>query len=230
MFLRAFENWARNVVVIGTLAGSPYTRFFGCECCYHGNGKREKTRKRRAKWGVRQLLSTCKNVAVRVFPSVEKLREQHQIWRYLESPVIAEGEDGYQYSMTAFCSECKRVRVAKGVRAEARLLKVAWRYRDGSLALSKVSEETWAEVVEWADRRGERWGQMWGMREGWRVWRARRIQARLAEWEMEEELARMQIDAEITDVASEESANSGCEEESVLVESHELVGIYFGRR
>ena len=43
-------------------------------------------------------------------------------------------------------------------------------------------------------------------------------------------LATMQIDAVITDVTSEESANPGCEEESVLVESHEVVGIYFGRR
>ena len=49
-------------------------------------------------------------------------------------------------------------------------------------------------------------------------------------WMLEEKLAKMQIDAEITDVTSEESANPGCEEESVLIESHEVVGIYFGRR
>ena len=75
MLLRAFENWARNVVVRGTLAGSPYTRFFGCEWCYHGNDKREN---RRAKWGVRKLLNTyCRNVVVRGFPSVDKVREQY---------------------------------------------------------------------------------------------------------------------------------------------------------
>ena len=49
-------------------------------------------------------------------------------------------------------------------------------------------------------------------------------------WMLEEKLAKMQIDAVITDVASEESANPGCEEENVLVESHLVVGIYFGRR
>ena len=49
-------------------------------------------------------------------------------------------------------------------------------------------------------------------------------------WMLEEKLAKMQIDAEITDVTSEESANPGCEEESVPVESHSVVGIYFGRR
>ena len=49
-------------------------------------------------------------------------------------------------------------------------------------------------------------------------------------WMLEEKLAKMQIDAVITDVTSEESANPGCEEESVLVESHSVVGIYFGRR
>ena len=49
-------------------------------------------------------------------------------------------------------------------------------------------------------------------------------------WMLEEKLAKMQIDAVITDVTSEESANSGCEEENVLVESHLVVGIYFGRR
>ena len=47
---------------------------------------------------------------------------------------------------------------------------------------------------------------------------------------LEEKLAKMQIDAVITDVTSEESANPGCEEENVLVESHLVVGIYFGRR
>ena len=49
-------------------------------------------------------------------------------------------------------------------------------------------------------------------------------------WMLEEKLAKMQIDAVITDVTSEESANPGCEEENVLVESHLVVGIYFGRR
>ena len=49
-------------------------------------------------------------------------------------------------------------------------------------------------------------------------------------WMVEEKLAKMQIDAVITDVTSEESANPGCEEESVRVESHLVVGIYFGRR
>ena len=47
---------------------------------------------------------------------------------------------------------------------------------------------------------------------------------------LEVKLAKMQIDAVITDVTSEESANLGCEEENVLVESHLVVGIYFGRR
>ena len=47
---------------------------------------------------------------------------------------------------------------------------------------------------------------------------------------LEEKLAKMQIDAVITHVTSEESANPGCEEESVLVDSYEVVGIYFGRR
>ena len=36
-------------------------------------------------------------------------------------------------------------------------------------------------------------------------------------------LAKMQIDAVITDVTSEERANPGCEEESVLVDSHSVV-------
>ena len=49
-------------------------------------------------------------------------------------------------------------------------------------------------------------------------------------WMLEVKLATMQIDAVITDVTSEESANPGCEEESVLVDSYEVVGIYFGRR
>jgi len=167
MYLRAFENWARNVIVLGTLAGSPYTRFFGCEWCFHGHGKCEKTRKKRAaKWGVRQRLRENKNVVVRVFPSVDKVREQDQIWRYLDCPAISEDEDGYRYSMTAYCSECKRGRVARWVRAEARLLEMPWRYRDGSLALSKVSEEIWAEVLEWGVRWGERWGQVWDTRDG----------------------------------------------------------------
>ena len=47
---------------------------------------------------------------------------------------------------------------------------------------------------------------------------------------LEVKLAKMQIDAVITDVTSEESANPGYEEESVLVDSHSVVGIYFGRR
>ena len=130
--------------------------------------------------------------------------------------MIAQGEDGYKYSMKAFCSECKCVRVAKGVRPESRLLKVPWRYRDGSLALSKVSEEIRAEVVEWADRWGERWGQMWAKREGWRVWRAMLMRARLAEWELEEEVARMQIEEVNTDVNDDEGANLGCDEDCVL--------------
>ena len=51
-------------------------------------------------------------------------------------------------------------------------------------------------------------------------------------WMLEGKLAKIKIDAEITDVTSEESANPGCEvlEESVLVDSFEVVGIYFGRR
>ena len=51
-------------------------------------------------------------------------------------------------------------------------------------------------------------------------------------WMLEGKLAKMQIDAEITDVTREESANPGCEEECVLVDSHTVVhvGIYFGRR
>ena len=36
----------------------------------------------------------------------------------------------------------------------------------------------------------------------------------------------MQIDAVVTDVTSEESANPGCEEESVLVDSHSVVRRY----
>ena len=102
------------------------------------------------------------------------------------------------------------------MRAEARLLKVAWRYRDGSLALLKVSEKTWAEVLEWADRWGERWGQVWDKREVWRVWRALLFQARLAEREMEEELAARRIDAVITDMTIDESANLGWDEDGVL--------------
>ena len=47
---------------------------------------------------------------------------------------------------------------------------------------------------------------------------------------LEVKLAKLQIDAVITDVTSEESANPGCEAECVLVESHSVVGIYFGRR
>ena len=49
-------------------------------------------------------------------------------------------------------------------------------------------------------------------------------------WMWEVKLATMQIDTVITDVTSEESANPGCEEESVLIASHGVVGIYFGRR
>jgi hypothetical protein len=73
----------------------------------------------------------------------------------------------------------------------------------------------------------------------WKVWKARRkegaeeaayLKPRMAEVKMAEKLAKMQIDAVITDVTSEESANPGCEEESVLVDSHSVVGIYFGRR
>ena len=44
-------------------------------------------------------------------------------------------------------------------------------------------------------------------------------------WMLVEKLAKMQIDAVITDVTSEESANPGCEEESVLVDSHSVVSI-----
>ena len=209
MFLRAFANWARNVVLIGIFAGSPYTRFFGCEWCYHGNGKREKNRGKPRTGGVRQYL--IKNAVVRVFPSVEKVREQHQIWRYLVSPAIND-YDGYKYSISAFCSECKGGRVARWVPAEARLLKVPWRYRDGSVALSKVSEGTWAEVVEWADRRGESWWQVWAKREVWRVLRALLFQSRLAEMEMEEK----RRDAEITKMAIDESANLECDEDGVL--------------
>ena len=95
--------------------------------------------------------------------------------------------------------------------AEVRLLARPWRYRDGSLALSKVSKETWAEVLEWTDRWGERWGQVWDKREGWRKWRASLHRARLAEMEMEEELAARGIDAVITD-----STNLGWDEDGVL--------------
>ena len=216
MFLRAFGNWVRNVIVIGTLAGSPYTRFFGCEWCYHGNDKREKTRKRKAKWGVRKLLNThSKNVVVRVFPSVNKVREQHQIGHYLDSPAIND-YDGYKYSMIALCSECKRLRVARWVPAQVRLLEVAWRYRDGSLALSKVSKETWAAVLEWTDRWGEKWRQLWEKREGWRKWRASLLRARLAEWELEEELAARRVDCVFTDMTIDESANLGWDEDVAL--------------
>ena len=49
-------------------------------------------------------------------------------------------------------------------------------------------------------------------------------------WMLEVKLAKLQIDTVITDETSEESANPGCEEESVLVDSHKVVGIYYGRR
>jgi hypothetical protein len=102
------------------------------------------------------------------------------------------------------------------VPVEARLLKVAWRHRDGSLAISKVSKEIRAGMLEWTVRWGERWGQVWDKREGMRKWRARLYRARLEEWEMEEELAARRRDAVITDMAIDESTDLGWDEDGVL--------------
>ncbi len=155
----AFENWARNVVhvVIGTLAGSPYSRFFGCKWCFHGMGKREKTR------GKPRTSGMIKNVVIRVFPSVDKVREQSQIGRYLASPQIAEDEDGYRYSITAFCSECK-INVCG--RRRGYVEKPDFSRCHGGIGMGRgpyrrpASDETRAALEEWVDRRGDRWGYM----------------------------------------------------------------------
>ena len=49
-------------------------------------------------------------------------------------------------------------------------------------------------------------------------------------WMSEDKLAKMRIDAVITDVTIDESAKPGCEAASALVDCYEVVGIYFGRR
>ena len=46
MLLWAFENWARNVVLIGTLAGAPNIRQLCCSWCIQGLASIEKGRQR----------------------------------------------------------------------------------------------------------------------------------------------------------------------------------------
>ena len=52
----------------------------------------------------------------------------------------------------------------------------------------------------------------------------------LVVWMLEDELARMRIDAVNTDVTNEESARPWCVEGEVLCVSYSVLGIYFGRR
>ena len=64
-------------------------------------------------------------------------------------------------------------------------------------------EDQWrfALLRVWVGRCGVRYGSIHG-------------------WTMEEELAKMQIDAVITEVAIDESANPGCDEDGVLVDGY----------
>ena len=87
-----------------------------------------------------------------------------------------------------------------------------------------------ARMASWTNRTQESEDRLYHDHDESEAYEKAVLEARKEEWMLEEKLARMQIDAEITDVTSEESANPGCEEESVLVESHSVVGIYFGRR
>ena len=71
-------------------------------------------------------------------------------------------------------------------------------------------------MLEWTDRWGERWRQLWEKREGWRKWQACLYRARLAEMELEEELAARRLDCVFTDMTIDESANLGCDEDVAL--------------
>ena len=57
---------------------------------------------------------------------------------------------------------------------------------------------------------------MWKARAKERAEEAAYLKSRIAEVKMEEELARMRVDAENTDVTDDASANLGCEEDCVL--------------
>ena len=80
-----------------------------------------------------------------------------------------------------------------------------------------------ARMASWTKRAREREDRLYYDHDEYGAYEKAVLESRIAEWRMEDELAKMQIDAVITDVISEESANPGCEEGSVLVESHSVV-------
>ena len=159
-----------------------------------------------------------KSKVTRVIPDVAGVRAWHQVARYLYSDQgFEEKEHGYPYPypLKAYCRFCKLARGAWPM-PEGDYMKMEWQEADGTPVMSMVEEETRLEVLEWVKRRGKRWKKVWKARRKEGVAEAAYLRSRRAERRGAEELARMRVDAENTDVTDDESANLESDEDCVL--------------
>ena len=126
--MRAFEIWASQAVLIGTLAGSPHRQQFECEWCAQG-------------WyrGGMGCLHPDKRRYSRVFPCVESVRDWHQRGRYAEVPGKEVGLDPQPDPVQAYCGRCKKVRSAWSVNGESEYRKGEWQDA-GQPVLLQVTE------------------------------------------------------------------------------------------
>ena len=193
--LYAWERWAQATVLVGTIAGSPYRTQFTCACCEHGGADTEQYWEREYVPGRRR--------DVRVFPSVDSVRAWHVRSRY-----EADDEDDTPNYVKAYCPRCKQVREAYGGGCWAGEM-------DEHTKQSMLHEESWGvqqAVVRLETKCRTRWAKVWAERAQERE----DIKADNGAWLMEEEVARMRVDAENTEVTDDESANLESDGDCVL--------------
>jgi hypothetical protein len=194
--VRAFETWASQAVLIGTLAGSPHRQQFECQWCEQG-------------WyrDGYECLNPAKVRHTRVYPCVERVRGWHQRWRY--EPVPGEDLDlePEPNPVEAYCRRCKAILPAWSVNWESEYRKGEWKV-EGQPVLLQVPEAIRSDVKYLKDKSAVQWTEVWARRAQAKA----AIRADNAAWMMEEKLAQMKIDSVIDDG----SVNLGCEGASVL--------------